>query len=82
MALLLAPNGFHIYRDNAHRTSAASYSSPLLCSASTRYTVARLTPSVAAIVLADSPLACIRCARAFFETWCRVVEPIGYSGQV
>jgi hypothetical protein len=30
-------------------------------------TVARLTPSVAATVLADSPEACIRCARAAFE---------------
>ena len=28
--------------------------------------VARLTPSAAAIVLADSPPACIRCARAAF----------------
>ena len=36
-------------------------------SASARYTVARLTPSVEAIVLADSPLACIRCARATFD---------------
>ena len=35
--------------------------------ASTRYTVARLTPSVVAMVLAGSPLACIRCARAAFE---------------
>jgi hypothetical protein len=35
-------------------------------SASTRYTVARLTPSAAAMVPADSPLACIRCARAAF----------------
>ena len=30
-------------------------------------TVARLTPSVAATVLADSPEACIRCASAAFE---------------
>ena len=30
------------------------------------YTVARLTPSVVAMVPADSPLACIRCARAAF----------------
>ena len=30
--------------------------------------MARLTPSVAAIVLADSPLACIRCARAAFDS--------------
>jgi hypothetical protein len=36
-------------------------------SARTRYTVARLTPRVLAIVLADSPLACIRCARAALD---------------
>jgi hypothetical protein len=33
---------------------------------STLYIVARLTPSALAIVLADSPLTCIRCARAPF----------------
>src|ERR1700730_364291 len=32
--------------------------------AKTRQTVARLTPSAVAIVLAGSPLACIRCANA------------------
>src|ERR1700730_17727629 len=44
--------------------AACSQSPSAVCSAKTRYTVARLTPRVLAIVLADSPLACIRCARA------------------
>ena len=36
-------------------------------SASTRYTVSRLTPRTAAMALADSPLVCIRCAGAALE---------------
>ena len=43
-----------------------SYSFPSGRSPRTRQTVARDTPSVLAIVLADSPLACIRCANAAF----------------
>ena len=46
--------------------TASSQSPSAVCSAKTRYTVARLTPRVLAIVLADSPLACIRRANAAF----------------
>jgi ketosteroid isomerase-like protein len=46
--------------------AASSQTPSAACLAKTRYTVARLTPRVLAIVLADSPLACVRCARAAF----------------
>ncbi len=39
----------------------------LACSVRSRYTVAWLTPRALAIMLADSPLACIRCARRAFD---------------
>jgi hypothetical protein len=48
------------------------------CSERTRYTVARLTPSVVAIVLADSPAACIRCARAAFAWSSALGRPIDW----
>jgi len=53
---------------------AAGRSIASFCSASTRYTVARLTPSVAAIVLADSPLALHPLRQGsfrFIQTICR-----------
>ena len=48
------------------RRAVLRYSVSSVRFARTRYTVARLTPSVAAIVLADSPVACIRRASAAF----------------
>ena len=47
--------------------SFAPYWGPRYSSASTRYTVARLTPNVAAIVITGSPEACIRLANAAFD---------------
>jgi hypothetical protein len=47
--------------------AACSQSPSAVCWAKTRYTVARLTPRVWAIVLADSPLRCIRWAKAAFD---------------
>jgi hypothetical protein len=46
--------------------AGSSQSPSAACSVKTRYTVARLTPSALAIVLAGSPLACIRMAKAAF----------------
>jgi hypothetical protein len=48
-------------------------------SASTRVRVARLTPCVAASVLADSPLACIRCAKAVFDLSSALGHPMCYA---
>jgi hypothetical protein len=51
-----------------------------LCgTASTWYTVARLTPNVGAMVLADSPLACIRCASSDFDLYL-VIRANGSTG--
>ncbi len=49
------------------------------CSAGAWYTVARLTPSATAMVLADSPLACIRCARAAFDGASALGSQVGKS---
>ncbi|SBS76724.1 hypothetical protein MHPYR_350066 [uncultured Mycobacterium sp.] len=38
--------------------------------------MARLTPSVEAMVVADSPLACIRCASAVFEVSSALGRPM------
>jgi hypothetical protein len=58
---------FKPFRGSPHPLLPLIQSDWSLCSARMRCTVARLTPSAVAIVLAGSPDACIRCARPAFD---------------